>query len=223
MGLGLEEDLVNPAEFHEVVHVESAQVGLQGLENAVHRDTERAGFFAIEFHLHLRGGWLECRGHPPDLRAFGGCGDHLVHIGGELLDAAAGLVLQLHGEPRHAAITGKGGRAEGKHPCTGDGVEFPVPFRDKRLGMEFRILALFPVIQTHEHHRRVGEGLRVEDVHPGDGKGGAHALGVAHDVLHLLQDRIGALQGSALGKLDGDEKISLVFIGNKPAWNEFPQ
>ena len=69
--LGLEEDFIDAAEADEVVHVESAQVGLQGLEDAVHRHAQRAGFLAVQLDLHLRRRRIEGGADAANLRALG--------------------------------------------------------------------------------------------------------------------------------------------------------
>ena len=84
-------------------------------------------------------------------------------------------------------------------------------------------LALLPRFEAHEHHRRVGEVQRVEDVQAGEAQRRADALGVAHDVFHLLEDFVGALERRALGQLDGDEEIALVLVRNEPAGHELAE
>ena len=82
--LGLQEDLVDPAEPDEVVHVKTAQVGLQRLEHAVHRHAERAGLLAVQLDLHLRRGRIEGGAEAADLRALGGRGRELLDVAGQL-------------------------------------------------------------------------------------------------------------------------------------------
>ena len=81
-------------------------------------------------------------------------------------------------------------------------------------------LAFLPRLKTHEHHRRVGEVQRVEDVVTGQSHRRAHSLGAAHDALYLFEYFIGQLQGRALRQCDRDEKIALVLIRNEAAGHD---
>ena len=95
--------------------------------------------------------------------------------------------------------------------------------RTRALACSSGDLALLPGFQAHEHHRRVGKVQRVEDVEAGEAQGRADAFGVPHDVFHLLEHFVGALERRALGQFDGDEEIALVLVRNEPAGHELAE
>ena len=156
LGLRLRLHAIDPAEFHEVVDVEVAEIGLQGVEDFGNGHAERLGPFPVHVERETRGAHAKAGPDGPNRRVLFGLRDELLGDGGESLEVPPGGILDLHREPTRCPQPADRGRVEGQDLRLGDLREFPECVPDERLDVLIRARAFIPEAQGSEHGRRIG-------------------------------------------------------------------
>ena len=113
-GFSLHSDLVGTPEAAEVIDVQAAQEGLQGIGHIGNRHTQFLGFFPVDRKTISRRARIELGIDAADFRALAGSSHEIVGHLGEFLWCAAGAVLQLEREATGRTQAWNGWRVEGK-------------------------------------------------------------------------------------------------------------
>ena len=163
--------MINAAEFHKIVDIEIAEVGLQRIENV--RDRYPQGLRPLPVHMGIepRRRHTEIRSHPADCWLLLGPFDELLRHRGKLFEIPAARVLQLCGESADSPDTTDRRRIERQQQCFRNLRKFAIGCSNQRLCMIPRFRALVPERQRHEHRRRVRPSGAEDEVLAGEGIG----------------------------------------------------
>ena len=214
VGLGVH--LPGAAELVEIVHVQSAQIDLQGVEDVVHGDAHRLALGAVDVDIQLRRVGAKDGEQADQARLL---------ISG--LNQLVGLLLQ-HVQPFVAAVfdhdfeaagvaqAAHGRRAEDGHVGL---LNLLVEAVAKRLrdgvGGQIGRLPLFERIENDEHRPQVRTVRPQHEGQARDADGMGDALGLAGDFAGHGRDLFRARQRGRVGQLNRRQQVALVLLGNE--------
>ena len=89
-------------------------------------------------------------------------------------------------------------------------------FADQGVGWN---LALVPVLQDDEEGGGVVLETAADEVEASEHDGAIDVRVFADDGVHLPDDAVGALEGGAVGEIDGGDVVALVSSGTRPRVN----
>ena len=149
--LGL--DAIDPAEFEEVVDVEVAEIGLQGVEDVGDGNSQRLGSLPVDVRVEPRRADAKVGADRPDGRVLPGLREELLDDGRELLEVASARVLHLHGEAAGGAQAPDRRGVEGEDKRLRDLQKFPEGASDDRLDVLVGARAFVPEMQGRKQGR----------------------------------------------------------------------
>ena len=214
--LGLEEDPPLAAEAVELVDVDAAEERLERLVDVADLDALLQDLVAVDVGVDL--------GHrgAPDAVDVGELGalprglQELLEVLLQELDGSAAAVLEPEREAAAGAEALDGGRLESDDARFQDlRAELSVQAADDRAREHVVALALVPGVEPDEVEggvRRRGAG---EEAEAGDRRDVLDALRLREELLDFLAHRVGPLERGGVGKLDVQEEVALVLVGEK--------
>ena len=191
--LGLHLHLPGPPEPVEVVHQQAPEVGLEAVEDRVHRDAERLHLLPVEVHLHLGDGGAEGGEEPAELRPLGRGGEELAGGLIEVSRASACPVLHLKLQPPAFPRPGIGGGVKTSANASGyvlnsrrarSRIAASCVSWVRRSSQGFRFTIRLALLEAVHVCEDVPSGLRHDTL---------HALHFAQETLGPSHHRIGAL------------------------------
>ncbi len=138
----------------------------------------------------------------------------------DILKGVRALIEELELKSAKRAETLDGGRLEGDHDRAGDPEQGAAESMDDGGGSVLAALALRVRLKGQEGETGVGRGASKAEA--GYGEGAPDFRNSFGDRGHLLADPPGVVKRSSGGRLHGDDKISLIFGGDK-ALGDFPK
>src|ERR1019366_6743869 len=132
------------------------------------------------------------------------------------LDAAAAAVLQEQAESTRGADAWNRGRRQGKYARLRDLRELRVHLAQNGLGSQLGLVALAPGLKAHKARAHVACGRAGKETVARHRVVGTDAFGVAQDLFDFLEHGLGALKRRGVGKLNADDGVAVVFLGNEP-------
>ncbi len=210
--IGLDVDLVGAAEAVEVVDVERAHEDLHGLEEVGQAHALRPRLLAVDVGPDLGHADLVAGEDAGQARVLGRVDDDLLDRVVQGLGAQARPVLDLHAEAAELAQALDRGRRIGGDHRVGDLRQLLVQLGHDGVGRQLRRAALVEVVEHLEHralaravdqavHREAREGHRVGD-----------AGRRLDDLVDLVHDGLGAIEGGGVGQLDDGDEVELVLL-----------
>src|SRR4029077_4105559 len=139
--------------------------------------------------------------------------DYFLRDSGERLQRMAGEIFQDELKSAESSQAFHSGRREGNHGCAGNRGEGLGESVDHGIGRVRLAFALRVVFQRSENQTAVwGASAKTETCH---GKGALNFGDFAHHRFRLAEDVRGVLERTALGRLNGDDEISGILVGNE--------
>src|SRR6516164_3376867 len=216
--VGLDEDLVSPAEIVEVVHILRTEIYLQRGKHISRREADFFGFHAINIRVDRRGAGIEQGEHAGEVRILVGGVDQGICGAHESLRAEASTVLQHHLEPAHTP--------EALHWWRRDGQDIGVPHHRQALAQvgqdgvrgHARKLVIVKRWQAGEDRCRIRRHREGRGIEASERRHVLDALCSQNDVDPALDYLLCPVQCRTGRKLNDVDEVALVLLGDKAGW-----
>src|SRR5271157_1620214 len=199
----------------EIVDVGRTHVNAEGIGDLAERDVQALGFFAIDGDHILRiarGVGGEESGEVFFL-ALAARASEVVSDFVEILKSVIALIQEFELESAKLAETLHGGGFEGDDDGAGNSEERTAQSIDDYGG---GVVAAFALrIRPQAQENQAGVGRAASEAEAGDREGVLDFRKILADGGHLLADFLRVFQRSSGGSLNGDDEISLIFVGDE--------
>jgi len=213
--VGLHVHLPGPAELVEVVHVEPAQVHLEGLEHLAQRHAHGLALGAIDVDVQLGRVGAEHGGQAGQAGRLVSLLDQVVGLGLEDFQALVAAVFDHHLEAAGGAQAADRRRAEDEQHAVLDLAELLANGLEDRVGAALGLQTLVEGLERDEHRAQVRTVGPQHERHPTDADDMADAGDLADQPGRPAHHLLGPLQRRGIGELGRHEQVALVLVGNE--------